>query len=135
MVKEYLEDQNEIIFSYIFGSFVKSDDFRDVDIAIFIDDADLTKNFKKYPFGYESKILGELAGILHSDKIDLVLFNKSPLLITHRIVNTGDLLFDKTKYRRINFENSVRKEFIDHEYFRKIKTYYLKKSIEETARS
>ena len=135
LIKDYLQNRKEIIFAYIFGSFVNADDFRDIDVAVYIDSPDLTKDFEKYPYGYESKILGELAGILHSDKIDLVLLNKSPLLITHRIVNTGELLFDKAKYRRINFENSVRKEFIDHEYFRKIRTYYLKKSIEENARS
>ncbi len=133
LVKDYLQNQNEIIFAYIFGSFVNADDYRDIDIAVYIDSPDSAKDFDKYPYGYESKILGELTALLHSDKIDLVLLNKSPLLITHRIINRGELLFDKEKYMRIEFENFIRKQFIDNEYFRKIRTYYLKKKIGENA--
>ncbi len=126
-IAEYLRNRKEIIFAYIFGSFVKKENYHDIDIAVFH-----SKNFEKddlssYPYGYESFLIGNLMKILHTNNIDLVVLNNAPLLITNRIINTGLLLFDKDKLLRINFENRNRKLFIDTENLRRIKTYYLSK--------
>ena len=37
-IKNFIESQAEIIFAYIFGSFVENETFNDIDLAIYIDE-------------------------------------------------------------------------------------------------
>lgn len=128
-----LIERDEILFAYIFGSFLKTDNYHDIDIALFISERFLKNNSGKFPFGYESFISGSIIKVINMDKIDVVLLNNAPLLITNRIINNGELLFEKDRFKRIAFENYYRKQFIDTENFRKIKTHYLKNKINKNA--
>lgn len=132
-IKELLSNRPEISFAYIFGSFVQRDHYHDIDVAVYLS-GDFNKNdLKKFPYGYESSLTGELMKLLHSDKIDLVILNNTPLLLTNRVINSGKLLFDRDKFKRVAFENYNRKLFIDTENFRKIRTHYLLKKINRYA--
>lgn len=124
-LNEFLQRRPEISFAYIFGSFTQSENYHDIDIAVFLNENFDKNDLKKFPYGYESSIAAALTNLLHTDKIDIVVLNTAPPLITNRIINTGKLLFDKNKFNRIAFENKSRKIFIDNENFRKIRTYYL----------
>ena len=128
-----LIERDEIVFAYLFGSFLKTDDYHDIDIAVFISDRFLKDNSGEFTFGYESLIAGSIIKVMNMHKIDVVLLNNAPLLITNRIINKGELLFEKDRFKRIAFENYYRKLFIDTENFRKIKTYYLKNKINKNA--
>lgn len=133
LISDYLEERTEILFAYLFGSFLKTEVYHDIDIAIFVKDDFPVNDLQKFPFGYQSMITGYLSKLLKSENIDLVLLNNAPLLITNRIINQGQLLFEKDRFKRVSFENYNRKLFIDTENFRKIKTYYLKKKINQNA--
>lgn len=132
-IAEFLRNREEIIFAYIFGSFVKKENYHDIDIAVYLSENFNKDDLSSYPYGYESFLIGSLMKLLHTNKIDLVVINNAPLLITNRIINNGILLFDKDKLLRINFENKNRKLFIDTENLRKIKTYYLSEKIKSYA--
>ncbi len=56
--------------------------------------------------------------------------NNAGLLIQNRIVNKELLLFDRDIFKRIYFENRIRKEYIDSEHLRKIKDFYIKERIQ-----
>ncbi len=133
IIAEYLHETEEIIFAYIFGSFVAKEYYHDIDVAVYLSDNFDKNDLMKYQYGYESSLVAKLMKLLHTDKIDLVVLNNAPLLITNRIINTGILLFDKDKFNRIYFENKSRKMFVDTENIRKIKTYYLVKKIKQYA--
>jgi uncharacterized protein len=132
-INDFLYKRSEISFAYIFGSFIQRDHYHDIDIAVYLLDEFNQNNRNKFPYGYASMISGNLMKLLHMKKVDVILLNNSPLLITNRIINTGKLLFDKNKYKRIEFENYNRKMFIDTENFRKIRTYYLVNKINNYA--
>jgi hypothetical protein len=124
---ELLEGYPEILFAYLFGSFIKQEKYNDIDIAFYISpDFDL-KDLKSYPFGYESEITGKLNLALKTDKVDVVLLNKADLLMAIQIYNSGKLLFEKDRFLRIKIENSVRKEFIDTNHYRRRKSENLKR--------
>ena len=56
-ITEYLSGRPEISFAYLFGSFVEIDNYKDIDIAVYIKpDFDFNEQ-KKYPFGYEADLL------------------------------------------------------------------------------
>lgn len=125
IIKDFLQTRPEINFAYLFGSFINSGKYNDIDIAVYLNPNFNINNFSTYPYGYESEILGKLSLILKTDKIDLVILNKANLLIAVKIYNTGKLLFERDRFLRIKIENFARKEFIDTEHYRKMKAKYL----------
>ncbi len=128
-ITNYISGRKEIEFAYIFGSFVDSDFYHDVDICIYLNKNYNYRDNNKFPFGYESLINGELSLLLKTDKIDVVILNKANPAISQRIVNKNILLFERGFLGRIEIENRIRKEYIANENLRKIKSYYLKQKL------
>ncbi|MFA3784153.1 nucleotidyltransferase domain-containing protein [Melioribacteraceae bacterium 4301-Me] len=125
-ISQYLFKRDEILFAYLFGSFVRQENYHDIDIAIYLKENFDKDNYKSFPYGYESHIIGEL-NLLVKKNIDLVVTNNANVLIQKRIITQGKLLFSKDEKKRIYYENNVRKLFIDTENLRKIRRYYLSK--------
>jgi predicted nucleotidyltransferase len=127
-IKHFLESRIEIGFAYIFGSFVKNENYHDIDIAVY-----LNKNFDKndlirFPYGYESFMISELT-FLVKKKVDFIVMNNAEITLQQRIINKGTLLFSKDDHIRISYENFIRKLYIDSENIRRIKRKYLNKKI------
>lgn len=95
-IKEILISQKEIVFAYLYGSFTKSKDFRDIDIAVYL------KNNPNFTFRADLKIkLAKALGIC-PDIIDLKVLNdilKSPdgfsLLYLKELFREGKLIVNK----------------------------------------
>ncbi len=71
-IKKFLDTKEEILFAYIFGSFVEKNNFNDIDIAIFISDKYLNgktirdkDNNIKFLTEYEIKMEIELENYIH----------------------------------------------------------------------
>ena len=126
-LKNFLSDREEIDFAYLFGSFVKLDHYHDIDIAVYLEKNFNPDDYKKFPYGYESNLIADISALLRTDKIDLVIFNKAGILIQQRIINSGMLLFERNRYKRISYENYIRSLYIDAESLRRIKMFYLKR--------
>lgn len=127
-ISNFLYNKEEILFAYIFGSFVNKEYYHDIDIAVFLNDEFDKDNFVKFPYGYESDITANLNLILRND-IDFVVINNSEILLQKRIIENGELIFSKDEKKRIYFENYIRKLYIDSTYLRKIKRLYLSEKI------
>ena len=128
-ITNYLRRREEIEFAYIFGSFANKDIYRDIDIAVRIDPEFAYNDLTVYPYGYASTLISEITGIINSDKLDLVIMNKAGNVLLQRIVNNSILLFDRSKYKRVHYENNIRKEYIDSQNLRLIKRKYLLEKI------
>jgi len=124
---EVLRTFEEIEFAYLFGSVVNgnANALSDLDIGVYLNNSVNVSDFNKYPFGYEAYLTGRLNLLLKTDMVDLVLLNNANLLICERIYNTGRLVFERNRLLRVKLENAVRKEFIDTQHFRRIKSKYL----------
>ncbi len=127
-IENYLIRFDEILYAYVFGSFLHKENYHDVDIAIFLHPDFDKNNFIEYPYGYESKIISDLTS-LTKNKIDIVVMNNAALTIRQRIINKGILVFCKDEKSRIKYENSIRKLYIDANNIRKIKRKYLREKI------
>lgn len=101
MLKRYLEQQQNIIFVYLFGSFVEKGTFRDIDIGIYSKSAKLTE-----------------LGRMHADlakktkmEVDITYLNGLPSkhpVLAHQIICNGKLLLcndneRQTDYKRRSF--------------------------------
>jgi predicted nucleotidyltransferase len=122
---DFLSQRSEIEFAYIFGSFPASDTFHDIDIAAALVRNNNTEDRNIYPWGYESFMLGQLYGLLKTEKVDFVVINKAGLVLQQRIISKGLLLFDRDIFKRVEYENYIRKSYIDAEHLRKIQLYYM----------
>lgn len=106
-IKKYLARQDDVVFAYVFGSFVKRKAFRDIDIAIYINsEIDLLR------LGSIQSELTELTG----ENIDLVLLNglpgKNPAF-AHEIVTHGELLFTTHQEKFVHYKRKALLFFFD----------------------
>jgi predicted nucleotidyltransferase len=101
----------EVDLGYVFGSFLKSDEFEDVDIAV------LTR---KKPTPYEGfKLSMQIARKLEHEimprlEYDVKILNLCPLNFKYNVTSTGRLVFCRDECLRIRYEESVIGEFLDY---------------------
>jgi hypothetical protein len=124
IIAEYLRETDEVLFAYIFGSFVGKENYHDIDVAVYLKDTFDKNDLMKFPYGYESGLISAL-NLLVRENIDFIVINNAQLTLQKKIIEHGILLFSKDERKRIHFENYIRKLFIDATHLRKIRRYYL----------
>lgn len=123
-----LERHNEILFAYVFGSFLESDIYNDVDLAVFLADGKAVSK-DRWPARpalsgwYDIRLASELekaAGVA----VDLVILNTAPDHLIHAI-SKGNVLIDHDEDLRIDFITAAWKRYWDfkpkrREYLREV---------------
>ncbi|MBM4135719.1 MAG: nucleotidyltransferase domain-containing protein [Nitrospira sp.] len=111
-IKNALQKHDEIIFAYIYGSFIDPEMpfFRDIDIGVYVNEEKVSsKQFIDYALNLSSDI--EL--LLKRYPVDVVVMNNSPLSLTFRITQ-GELLFTKKEDTWTNFITKTWSLYHDH---------------------
>jgi uncharacterized protein len=82
-----LSRRPEIREAYLFGSWARGEAQArsDVDVAVYVDEADLPAT----PFGYDAELSAELMAALATDRVDVVLLASAPPLLYHRVLRDG----------------------------------------------
>ena len=120
-LRAQLGKQSEILFAYVFGSFLESDRYNDVDVAIFLEDGNLMRNDRWYDIRLASE-LEKAAGVA----VDLVILNTAPDHLIHRI-SSGKVIVDKDPEGRVEFIVNAWKRYFD---FRPKREAYLAELLE-----
>jgi len=83
----------EILEAYLFGSHARGEAqaHSDIDIAVFIDEAEVEPG----PFGYRSELTSALMSGLGTNAVDVVVLNRAPPLLYHRVLRDGSRLFSR----------------------------------------
>jgi hypothetical protein len=96
LIKDVLTWHEGVIFSYAYGSFVRGEPFRDVDIAIYL------KSPQENPWVISSGIKTELSRAakkenlnMIADQFDIQVINQAPFTFLKRIFKEGILLVDR----------------------------------------
>jgi predicted nucleotidyltransferase len=108
---EYLRSEKDILFAYLFGSLVDRNigPLSDVDIAVYL--------AEKVSFAEEKlEILGNLANILRTDEIDLVVLNKAPLTLKMKILEKKKIIVDKEPFLRHRYESLTMRQYFDFSF-------------------
>lgn len=108
-IKALLEKRKEIIFAYIFGSYISEENFNDIDIGVYL------RDIKDDPVDYSISLSVDLEKKTKKE-IDVKVINSLPLSLKYHITK-GLLLFTKDKTLHENFVCTVWKEYIDFKYF------------------
>lgn len=92
-VLKVLSVDDNIKFVYIFGSFINSISFRDIDIGIYLEH--INNNVLT---AYELSLSEKLAEVtnLPFDRFDIKILNNAPLYFLNNVFRQGKLLFSKS---------------------------------------
>ena len=88
-----LKPRAEILEAYLFGSRGRGDANRDsdVDVAVYVDDARAEAGL----FGYQADLTAHLMAALGTNAIDVVVLNRAPILLYHRVLRDGVRLLSR----------------------------------------
>ena len=108
-LKDFLSRQAGVVFAYLHGSFVQGEEFRDVDLAVFLDDrATRTTDDVEYEISLSLKIEKELVGL----PVDVKILNHAPLSFRYH-ASQGLLLLTRDESTRESFLNRTWSEYFD----------------------
>ena len=88
-----LEPRREILEAYLFGSRARGDDHgnSDIDVAVYVD----MERAQAGQWGYEAELITDLMVALGTNHIDVVLLNRAPPLLYHRVLRDGVRLLSR----------------------------------------
>jgi predicted nucleotidyltransferase len=111
VLKEILENNEKIIFAYLFGSFDEGNTFRDIDIGIYITQPDKD---------IESEI--ELKRVLTEETdypVDVSVINNAPPDVKIRVLE-GTILICRDRELMTDFIEEASTQYIEYSHLRKI---------------
>ena len=88
-----LEGRDEVLEAYLFGSRARGRQRpeSDVDVAVYVDEA----RAEDGRWGYRAMLTTELMTALATDDVDVVVLNRAPALLYHRVLRDGVLLLSR----------------------------------------
>lgn len=125
-LKDFFSKQRHVKLAYLYGSAAKgkAGKLSDVDIAVLFDDS----LSKKERFKLQLKLIGEIAALLKTDKVDLVDIDEAPLSLKFEIIKANCPVFVRNRMLKIDFEHEVMSRYLDRRYYEKrAASEYLKK--------
>ena len=83
----------EILDAYVFGSHARGSDTQhsDLDVAVYVDESASTSN----PYGYSAELATDLMRIVQRDAVDVVILNRAPPLLYHRVLRDGNRIVSR----------------------------------------
>jgi len=107
--RDFLAHRQEVRLAYLFGSWLKAERPKDLDLALYLDDGTAE------PIGYSLKIARELEEFLRALKIepDVKVLNSAPLYFQYEVVRGREVVFVRDEAERVRFEAEVAIEYLD----------------------
>ena len=100
----------DVILVYIFGSFLKSNQFNDIDIGVLVSGARKPYDYFKYGMRIASVIEQSIAPRC---EVDLRILNGAPVRFLYEVVRSGRLVFARDEDERSSFEADVLTQYLD----------------------
>ncbi len=109
ILRERLDQHPEILFAYLFGSVIEVEQFRDVDVAVYVDPQHYPEDWMTYMFGLGD----ELSHALHYPT-DVVLMSEAPDHLIHSIAK-GTVLVDRDEHYRFEWIERALSRYFDYQ--------------------
>ncbi|WXJ83418.1 hypothetical protein MTBGP_01940 [Moorella thermoacetica] len=109
-----LKGKEEIAFAYLHGSFLGEGPFRDIDLAVYINDEGIDTDY----FFYEMQLEDSLRQLIPFP-IDVRIINRAPLSFKYSVLKNGYLLIENVPNMRVDFEEHTLDRYFDFAPFRK----------------
>lgn len=112
ILKESIYRIKDIVFAYLHGSFVEGADFRDIDIALFVEES-VNKLEIETTLSYE---LTEKTGY----PVEVKVVNDAPVAFQMAVLRKGVLLLSRSEDIRTNFIEKIGRRYREYVHFRNI---------------
>lgn len=106
------KNAEDIIFVYLFGSFITERPFSDIDLGIF------TNSELNNPLDYELDLESKLERVVKYP-VDVRILNRAPLSFCCNVIRYGKLIMDRNRNLRSDFESRVLRQYFDFMPFRR----------------
>ncbi len=92
-ITDELSARPEILEAYLFGSRARGagQAHSDVDIAVYVDEEKIEPRL----FGYRAELTSALMSSLGTNSVDVVILNRAPPLLYHRVLRDGSRLVSR----------------------------------------
>lgn len=109
-IGKVISNFKEVEAAYTFGSFLESDKFKDVDIALL-----LSKELPPYRrFKFAMKVARDLERkIKPRFEFDVKLLNYSPVEFQHEVLRKGRVVFSRREAGRVEYESRLISTYLD----------------------
>ncbi|MBC8448615.1 MAG: nucleotidyltransferase domain-containing protein [Chloroflexi bacterium] len=103
---------------YLFGSQARGDTgpLSDVDVALLLRPG----VSRKAAFDLRLRMMAALGRLFDTDEIDVVVLNDAPLLLQHRVLRDGKVLFCRHELRRVRYEARAISKYLDFQHLENI---------------
>jgi uncharacterized protein len=107
-----LAKRPEILEAYLFGSRARGEAraHSDVDVAVYVDAAQVAPS----AYGYEATLGTELMRALATDRVDVVVLNRAPPLLYHRVLRDGVRLLSRELAATTTREGQALSRYCDY---------------------
>ena len=102
----------EVLEAYLFGSQALgvAQAHSDVDVAVYVDPHRLAD----FAFGYAAELTTELVALLRRNDVDVVVLNRAPPLLYHRVLRDGVRLFARNPPATTTREGRALSRYCDY---------------------
>lgn len=115
-----LNSHAEISFAYLHGSFIKANGFRDIDLAVYLEE------LPSSVLEYELRLEAELIGVLRRYQVDVRVLNRAHLSFRYNVIKDGIPLIVRNDDERIRFQETTIDSYFDFAHYRHM---YLKETL------
>jgi len=109
-IQDVLATQPSLRIAYLYGSFLRTGDFRDIDIALLIDDGLCRQDASRLAASIGTR-LEEALGFRY--ECDVRVLNDAPVWFKYETISTGIPVYVRDDDDRIDFETGVLVEYQD----------------------
>lgn len=107
-----LYERDEIVLAYVFGSFIESDTFSDIDIGV------LTSGNIKSPLKYEFELEIQIEDHI-GYPIDVRILKNAPLSFCQNVIRHGHIIIERDANLTADFMGQTLKKYFDFAPFRR----------------
>jgi len=109
-IRDVLATLPSLRVAYLYGSFLSREDFRDIDIALLVDEQDCGEE----SLAYASRVADSLGTVLaFRHECDVRVINHEPVWFQYEVISSGRALYVRDEDDRIDFETRVLVEYQD----------------------
>ncbi len=111
-ISSFLEQRSEIIFSYLHGSFLQHDHYRDIDLALYLFQP--PPSFLEYEITLEAECMVSFSLPV---EVDIRVLNGAPLYFRFSVIKEGEILFCKDETILSDFREGTIRDYLNFEYY------------------
>jgi predicted nucleotidyltransferase len=108
---ELFERQPDVVAAYLFGSHARGNagPLADVDLAVWLDGPQGASERMRRQLA----LSGEVASLLGTDEVELVVLNGAPPLLAQRVIRDGERLAERNPRERVHLETEALIRYLD----------------------